>query len=83
MRNFERAKVRPKTTALQPSTRFGYNYEPLLDDAEMVEFLGGLHLKTLQRMARNEALPFYRVRRHYFYVTAELDSEFKPEEEIA
>jgi hypothetical protein len=37
------------------------NYEPLLNDEEAAVFLGGLHPKTVQRMARRGGIPHYRV----------------------
>jgi len=33
------------------------NYEPLLNDEEAAVFLGGLHPKTVQRMARRGGIP--------------------------
>ena len=33
------------------------DYESLLSDAEAAKFLGGLHPKTVQRMARRGELP--------------------------
>jgi excisionase family DNA binding protein len=48
-------------------------YEPLLDDQEAAHFLGGIHPKTLQRMARNGDVPAYRVGRFWRYRVSELD----------
>ena len=47
-------------------------YEPLLNDAEAAQFLGGLHSKTVQRMARRGELPHYRVGKYYRYRASEL-----------
>lgn len=47
--------------------------EPLLNDKEAAAFLGGLHPKTLQRMARRGEIPHYRVGRYYRYRTSELN----------
>jgi excisionase family DNA binding protein len=48
-------------------------YEPLLSDAEAAEFLGGLHPKTVRRMARRGELPAYRVGRYWRSRASELD----------
>jgi excisionase family DNA binding protein len=47
-------------------------YEPLINDAEAAAFLGGLHAKTVQRMARRRELPSYRVGRYWRYRASEL-----------
>lgn len=47
--------------------------EPLLNDSEAAEFLGGLHPKTLQRMARKGDIPHYRVGKYYRYRASELN----------
>jgi len=49
------------------------NHEPLLTDAEAAEFLGGLHPKTVQRMARRGGLPAYRIGKFWRYRASELD----------
>ena len=49
-------------------------YEPLLNDAEVALFLGGLHAKTVQRMARRGELPHYRVGKYYRYRASELSA---------
>jgi excisionase family DNA binding protein len=46
--------------------------EPLLDDERAAQFLGGMHHKTLQRMARNGEVPAYRVGRFWRYRASEL-----------
>ena len=48
------------------------NYEPLLNDAEAAAFLGGLHPKTVQRMARRGEIPSYRVGKYWRYRASEL-----------
>lgn len=47
-------------------------YEPLMADAEAAQFLGGLHPKTVQRMARRGELPAYRVGKYWRYRASEL-----------
>jgi excisionase family DNA binding protein len=47
-------------------------YEPLMNDAEAAQFLGGLHPKTVQRMARHGELPAYRIGRYWRFKASEL-----------
>jgi len=49
-------------------------YEPLLNDAQAAAFLGGLHPKTIQRMARHGELPHYRIGKYYRYKVTELSA---------
>jgi len=48
--------------------------EPLLTDIEAGKFLGGLHPKTVQRMARRGQLPYYRIGKYYRYRASELSA---------
>ena len=48
-------------------------YEALLSDVEAAAFLGGLHPKTVQRMARRGQLPAYRIGRYWRFRASELD----------
>lgn len=48
------------------------NYEPLMSDIEAGKFLGGLHPKTVQRMARRGDLPAYRIGKYWRYRASEL-----------
>jgi len=48
-------------------------FEPLLSDVEAAKFLGGLHPKTVQRMARRGQLPAYRIGRYWRFRASELD----------
>jgi excisionase family DNA binding protein len=50
------------------------DYEPLLNDADAAQFLGGLHPKTIQRMARRGELPAYRVGKYWRYRASELSA---------
>jgi excisionase family DNA binding protein len=49
-------------------------YEPLLNDAEAARFLGGIHPKTVQRMARRGEVPSYRVGKYWRYRASELSA---------
>jgi excisionase family DNA binding protein len=48
-------------------------FEPLLSDTEAAQFLGGLHPKTIQRMARRGDLPAYRIGRYRRFRASELN----------
>lgn len=48
-------------------------FEPLLSESEAAQFLGGLHPKTVQRMARSGKLPAYRIGRYWRFRASELD----------
>jgi len=47
--------------------------ERLIDDEEAAQLLGGIHPKTLQRMARKGEVPAYRVGRFWRYRATELN----------
>ena len=49
-------------------------FEPLLDSEEAAKLLGNIHVKTLQRYARQGNLPGYRIGGHWFFRASELDS---------
>jgi excisionase family DNA binding protein len=48
-------------------------FEPLIDDSAAAKFLGGLHPKTVQRMARRGDIPHYRLGKYYRYRASELN----------
>lgn len=50
------------------------DFEPLLSDEEAAKYLGGLHPKTVQRMARRGELPAYRIGRYWRYKISELSA---------
>lgn len=60
-------------SSLRKSDNEILRFEPLLDDERAAEFLGGIHPKTLQRMARRGEIPAYRVGRFWRYRASELD----------
>jgi len=49
-------------------------FEPLLDSEEAAKLLGNIHVKTLQRYARQGELPGYRVGGRWFFRASELDA---------
>ena len=50
------------------------SFEPLLDTREAAKLLGNIHVKTLQRYARQGVLPGYRVAGHWYFRASELDA---------
>ena len=50
-----------------------YSFEPLLSDAQAAELLS-IHPKTLQRLAREGAIPAHRIGRYWRYRASELDN---------
>jgi excisionase family DNA binding protein len=67
---FTTRRALPQTSRGQVERHF----EPLLDDHEASALLGGIHPKTLQRLARSGQVPAYRVGRFWRYRASELDS---------
>jgi excisionase family DNA binding protein len=52
-------------------------FEPLLNDEQTAQLLGGMHTKTLQRMARNGQIPAHKIGRYWYFRASELDSWLK------
>ena len=48
-------------------------FEPLLDSIEAAKLLGNIHIKTLQRYARQGRIPGYQVAGHWYFRASELD----------
>jgi excisionase family DNA binding protein len=67
-----RTTVTTHAAASQPSIS-GQQFEPLLNDEQAANFLGGLHPKTVQRMARRGELPAYRIGKYWRYRASELN----------
>ena len=71
------AAVADKPSTIKPSVladRTTVSYEPLIDEKQAAKFLGGLHPKTVQRMARRGELPHCRVGKYYRFRASELDT---------
>jgi len=49
-------------------------FEPLLNAAEAALFLGGLHVKTIQRWARAGTIPAYHIGKYWRYKASELSA---------
>jgi excisionase family DNA binding protein len=48
-------------------------FEPLLNDEQTAQLLGGMHPKTLQRMARSGQIPAHKIGRFWYFRASELD----------
>ncbi len=48
-------------------------FEPLLGSEDAARLLGNIHVKTLQRYARQGSVPGYRIGGHWYFRTTELD----------
>ncbi len=48
-------------------------FEPLLACGDAARMLGNIHVKTLQRYARQGTVPGYRIGGHWYFRTTELD----------
>jgi excisionase family DNA binding protein len=59
--------------AANPAAMGGY-FEPLLNDVDAARLLGGMHLKTLQRMARNAQIPSHKIGRYWYFRASELNA---------
>ena len=49
-------------------------FEPLIGCEEAAQLLGNIHVKTLQRYARQRMLPSYRLGGHWYFRASELDA---------
>jgi excisionase family DNA binding protein len=50
------------------------NFERLINDREAATLLGGIHYKTIQRMARDGQIPAYRIGKFWCFRASELDA---------
>ena len=55
----------------------GEAFEPLLNSDEGASLLGGIHTKTLQRMARRGEIPGYQIAHRWYFRASELDAWLK------
>jgi excisionase family DNA binding protein len=55
-----------------PGGRTGF--EPLIGSTQAARLLGNIHVKTLQRYARQGKLPGYQIGGHWYFRASELDS---------
>ena len=59
---------------MEEEVRAGESFEPLLNSEESALLLGGIHTKTLQRMARRGELPGYQIAHRWYFRASELDA---------
>jgi len=50
------------------------DFEPLIGSYEAARLLGNIHVKTLQRYARQQRIPGYQIGGHWYFRASELDS---------
>jgi excisionase family DNA binding protein len=51
-----------------------HSFEPLIGSYEAARLLGNIHVKTLQRYARDRQVPGYQIGGHWYFRASELDS---------
>jgi excisionase family DNA binding protein len=51
-----------------------HRFEPLMGSCDAARLLGNIHVKTLQRYARQRRVPGYQIGGHWYFRTSELDS---------
>jgi excisionase family DNA binding protein len=49
-------------------------FEPLIGSLDAAKLLGNIHIKTLQRYARQKRVPGYQIGGHWYFRASELDS---------
>lgn len=57
-----------------PLNNVQQNFEPLLEVAEAAKLLGGMHVKTLMRLARTNEVPAVKIGRHWYFRASILDA---------
>jgi excisionase family DNA binding protein len=51
-----------------------HRFEPLIGSYDAARLLGNIHVKTLQRYARERRVPGYQIGGHWYFRASELDS---------
>jgi len=69
-----RADHNPDHGGRMEATRKPPVFEPLLGSEDAARLLGNIHVKTLQRYARQGSVPGYRIGGHWYFRTTELDA---------
>jgi excisionase family DNA binding protein len=65
--------ARPRSLGMTPA-----HFEPLIGSSEAARLLGDIHVKTLQRYARQRRIPGYQIGGHWYFRVSELDSWLRP-----
>ena len=73
-KNRNTAKQTATTSSPKLSQKSDHPFEPLIDSSEAAKLLGNIHIKTLQRYARQRRLPGYQIGCHWYFRASELDS---------
>ena len=60
--------------ALVPAQRTTFGFEPLIASPAAARLLGNIHVKTLQRYARQQRIPGYQIGGHWYFRESELDA---------
>jgi excisionase family DNA binding protein len=63
-----------QTAALKTLQESKPTFEPLISSPEAAKLLGNIHVKTLQRYARQGGLPGYQIGGHWYFRASELDA---------
>lgn len=66
-----------ESTLMPASTKSEQTFEPLLDIEQSASMLGGIHPKTLQRMARKGEIPGYQIAHRWYFRASDLDAWLK------
>jgi excisionase family DNA binding protein len=48
-------------------------FESLLNAADAARLLGGMHVKSLQRLARRKQIPAHKIGRHWYFRASEIN----------
>jgi len=60
--------------ALVHAQRAAFGFEPLIASRAAAQLLGNIHVKTLQRYARQQRIPGYQIGGHWYFRESELDA---------
>ena len=71
--SWNRAPRQLGTTTEHQRAECAQQFEPLLTAEDAASLLGGLHVKTVQKMARHGQLPSYHVGKFWFFRASELN----------
>lgn len=69
----DRAEILSAPATVTAANESRQTFEPLIGCEDAAKLLGNIHVKTLQRYAREGTLPGYRVAGHWYFRATELD----------
>jgi excisionase family DNA binding protein len=70
----EAAARHPVAESPQSAGKTPHRFEPLIGSNDAARLLGNIHVKTLQRYARQRRIPGYQIGGHWYFRASELDS---------